>query len=328
MKILTNITNYEQDTDRYSEPEDLCAFCREHGLDGLELMPGQGNYALGWIPEKLVVGVHLPFFTSWLDLWNGDEAALMQEFGDAETVRQLFGGEDRRCIIDSFRQSLDFARRCGAEYAVFHVSNVRMDECERYCFHHTDEEVCAATAELLHALLDGEEAPCPILLENLWWPGLRFTRLEITRDLLNAVPPTARGLMLDTGHVLHNRLDLRSQEEALAYLHHCLDLHQDLLHFVRGVHLHQSITGEAVRDLLADVPAEKESYWQKNWRIMGHILRIDHHEPFEAAGVAALVDRIAPDFLNFEFITRSREEHASYLRRQNAALGRCNEKID
>ena len=48
-------------------------------------------------------------------------------------------------------------------------------------------------------------------------------------------------------------------------------------------------------------------------KVYEHIFRIDKHEPFTAAGVKGLVERIAPLYVTYEYITRSREELAEYL---------------
>ena len=50
-------------------------------------------------------------------------------------------------------------------------------------------------------------------------------------------------------------------------------------------------------------------------KVYEHIFRIDKHEPFTAAGVKGLVERIAPMYVTYEYITRSREELAEYLER-------------
>jgi hypothetical protein len=38
-----------------------------------------------------------------------------------------------------------------------------------------------------------------------------------------------KGLILDTGHLLHTNLDLKNQEEGLRYINRMLDEHKDLL---------------------------------------------------------------------------------------------------
>ena len=75
-----------------------------------------------------------------------------------------------------------------------------------------------AAAELINSLLDGKGYQFEFLMENLWWPGLTLTRPEITERLLSQVHYPRKGLMLDTGHLMHTNWELRSQEEAVDYI--------------------------------------------------------------------------------------------------------------
>ncbi len=56
----------------------------------MELMPMAGCWELYRLPPERITGVHLPFYTSWLDLWRGDENALLREYGTWENVRAVF----------------------------------------------------------------------------------------------------------------------------------------------------------------------------------------------------------------------------------------------
>ena len=64
MKITTNITNTVYDTGRFTDGDDIRHFCLTHRLDGLELLPYDGN-TLGIVPD-MVVGVHLRFTAAGL----------------------------------------------------------------------------------------------------------------------------------------------------------------------------------------------------------------------------------------------------------------------
>jgi len=101
---------------------------------------------------------------------------------NSQTTRTEGGGAYRRKMVvfeamdgrNDFRAAL--ARAVGARYVVFHVSNVTVDECLSDRMEHTDEEVCAAAAELINRLNEGRDDPFDFLVENLWWPGLTLTR--------------------------------------------------------------------------------------------------------------------------------------------------------
>ena len=178
-----------------------------------------------------------------------------------------------------------------------------------------------AACEIINEALDGADDSVALLLENLWLPGLRFTRPEITKRLLDGVKYPNKGLMLDTGHVLHNDLDIRTQEEGVAYIHRLLDAHGDLCRAIRGVHLNQSLTGDYCREIMAHPPEMGETYPKRSEQMFYHAFAVDKHLPFTGAGIKELIDRIAPEYLTFEFITESREQHEAYLKAQKRALG-------
>lgn len=56
--------------------------------------------------------------------------------------------------------------------------------------------------------------------------------------------------------------------------------------------------------------------------MFSHAYAVDRHRPFAAPGVRELImERIAPEFLTFEFITDDNAQHAAFLREQREALG-------
>ena len=120
--------------------------------------------------------------------------------------------------------------------------------------------------------------------------------------------------MLDTGHFLHTDLNLMTQEEGLASLHQMLDAHEDLIPYIRGIHLNQSLTGSYVKDWLKHPKKLPDSPEERFCKIYEHIFQIDRHEPFTAVGTKALVERIAPQYVTYEYITRNREELSKYLK--------------
>ncbi len=131
--------------------------------------------------------------------------------------------------------------------------------------------------------------------------------------LLDGIRYGKKGLMLDTGHYMHTDPGLSSPEEALRSLHDMLDVHGDLVSCIRGIHLHQSLTGAYVQNWLKNPPPFPEDPQEQFCRGYEHIFAIDRHEPFTAPGIRLLVERIRPLYVTYEYITRGREEHAEYL---------------
>lgn len=318
MKIQFNLTTSWDDMRRFQSRDELLDLMR--GFDGVELMHFDEDER-GIIPPERVIGLHMSYFPCWLDFWNGNEDAVLREFGSMENAHQVYGGCDRSAILNRFRQDLKNAHRWGAEYVVFHISECTIGECFRLQYSHSDEEVIDAVTGLLNELFANEDGSIALLMENLWQPGLTFTRPEMTRRLLDGVRYPNKGIMLDTGHLLHTNLSLRTQQEGLDYIHQLLDAHGDLCQHIRGMHLNQSLTGEYMRETMLNPPDLSGDYAERCGQMFMHAFAVDKHQPFTCPGVDALVERIAPEYLTFEFITTDTDQHREYLNAQRCALG-------
>ncbi|MDO5423561.1 MAG: TIM barrel protein [Eubacteriales bacterium] len=320
MKKCMNITTYEDDLNRYRDAADLAAFAAGYGLDGLEVMPGPVSVPYEFLPGQ-VVGVHMRCAYDWLDFWRGDREVLNREYGNEKTWSRVFGGHTKDALLRKGKADLAYARKTGAKYVVFHVSNIRTTDIFTYTFDYTDEDVLRASAEFVNELLDGEEPSFDFLMENLWWPGLRFNDADVTRRFLERIHYLKKGLMLDTGHFLHTNLELQNQEEAADYILHMLQVHQDLLDSIKGLHLHQSISSAYVKKLLQEKPDIPRDYEERFAKSMEHVFAIDSHEAFTSGRVGEIVDMVKPEYVTLEFLSASREEHAGKLQAQAEALG-------
>ena len=70
-----------------------------------------------------------------VDFWNEDEEGLFEEFSSKEDIINYYGNLDKKVIIDKYREEIKIAEKLNAEYAVFHVSNVRTKDCFNYELH-------------------------------------------------------------------------------------------------------------------------------------------------------------------------------------------------
>ena len=185
MKLSINLTTSPEDLDRFASSAELEALIR--GFDGVELMY-YGEDERKIIPPERIVGFHMSNHNYWLDFWRQDKEALCREFDDLETAKASFGGTlEPEKLVEEFRRDFALAKRFGAQYAVWHVSDAGIRESFTRRYRHTDEEVIDAACEIINAALAGEEdTSVALLLENLWLPGLRFTRPEMTARLLEA----------------------------------------------------------------------------------------------------------------------------------------------
>lgn len=320
MKTLFNITTSEDDVDRFESSADLEDMLNPH-FDGVELMYYRADERQ-IIPKDKVVGYHMQFYPTWLDFWKGNEERLLKEFDTRENWERYYGGAGREGILRRLKADLHMAHEYGAEYVVFHVSEATVEESFTWNYYYSDEEVVDATAELLNELFKEENEKIALLLENLWQPGLTFTRPEITKRLVEKIEYSNKGIMLDTGHLLHTNTALKTQEEGISYIHQMLDEHGELCKYIRGMHLNQSLTGEYC-ECMKNYPPQMEATFAGRYNQMFfHAYAVDKHEPFTGEGIKELVERISPEYLTFEFITADNTQHRSYLEQQLKALGR------
>lgn len=320
MKTSFNLTTCDDDLNRFADQADFEQFME--GFDGVELMVlDDGSQTL--VEPRHVVGLHMSSYYTWIDLWEGCEEGLIHEFGSLEAAEKYYGGLNRQCIVDKFKKDLVDAHTYQAAYAVFHASDVWSDESFSLRFHRTDEEVCAALAELLGAVFAHEDGEVALLMENLWHPGLNFLRPEVARDLLQAVNYSNKGFMFDTGHAFHTNWDIETEEQGVAYLHTLLDGLErcGLMDALRGMHLQQSVTGEYAKGIMANPPALSFDPMERMFQNFSHAFAIDQHKPFSTPAVRSIVERVNPDYLTFEFITESRQQLADAIATQRAALG-------
>jgi len=319
MKTSINLTTCPEDLDRFSDRGVLVRQMK--GFDGLELLCCEEDPRRLITPE-LVTGVHMSFFPYWLDFWRGDRAACLAEFGTEAAMAGYYGGSGPEAMLARFRRDLGFAAQYQAEYVVFHVSDAATAESFTGRYRHSDAEVIDASCELVNALFPRELDGPMLLLENLWQPGLRLTDPAMTERLLGGIRYPRTGLMLDTGHALHTNWSLNTQREGLSYIHRLLDAHGALVRHIRGIHLNQSLTGKYVNGVMADPPVLAPDYETRGLQMLEHAFKTDLHRPFTCAGVGALIDRIAPDYLTFEFISQNAPQQRRMLMRQKRALRR------
>ncbi len=324
MKMMMNMTDSIWDEERFRDGKDVSDYIEELGFDGLELLHCADGRPSFFRPET-VRGVHLRYWNDWLDLWNSRWEELEEEYGSLEQAKEVFGELNRDAIRKPLEEDLAMAQAYGAPYVVFHVCDVKTTELFTYRFRHTDEEVADAAAELINSLLDGKDYTFEFLMENLWWPGLTMTRPEITERLLSRIHYPRKGIMLDTGHLMHTNLELRTEEEAVDYILKQVKAHGELASCIRGIHLNQSLTGPYVRSLLAEQEEIPQDYREKEAACYRHVFQIDSHLPFTTPRVKEIVDAVNPEYLTFEFITGSREEQREKLLIQKKALG-CRER--
>ena len=291
------------------------------GLDGVEGIWGGEDIPAGF-PKDLLTGYHLTFFPDWLDFYRDDRAALTRKFGNTEAAYRFYGRRGPETLLELYRADLERARSLNARYVVFHVSDVSIEESYTYRWLHTDEEVIDASAEIINLLLRDMVPDFDFLVENQWWAGFTFTEPEKTARLVDSIAYARKGILLDTGHLMNSNPRIRTQADGLAYIHTMLKQHGELSRMIRGVHLHQSVSGRYVRSHTGVLPELPADYVQQFAASYGHILQIDRHRPWTNAGVSALLEQIDPLFLTHELSAGTRAARFRAARRQMNTIKR------
>lgn len=303
MLELVSFPIYGNSLAEYAGEQELNQACRALHCDGIEAVWG-GDDAI----ERLthVLGYHLIFHPDWLDFWRGDEEALIEKFGSREAYTSFYGGPSPDALIEQYEADLARAVRLGACYVVFHVSNVSIEEGYTYRWRHTNREVLDAAIELINLLFVGKNYPFALLVENQWWPGFTFISPNETAYLLDQIHFANKGIMLDVGHLMNTNLNLQTQAEGVAYLHQKLDEHGTLCQAIRGIHLHQSLSGKYVQMNTGILPQLPDNYHMRFASCYSHILQIDTHQPWTEPSIKGVIQRIKPEFLTHELSCQDR----------------------
>ena len=320
MLTLTNLSNADCDVENLlqNSSDTLAEILHTHMLDGIEFMLC-APWDRAMFPQTYIKGVHLLFWPTWVDFWRGNRAALIEEFGSEEKIRTYYGSLHVSDWIAAWKENLRRAAECQPQYLVLHVAHNRTSEMYTRAFAATDEDVIRATIELVNEIACEIPQGCKLLFENLWWPGLTFCQPHLAAMLLEQVDYPDTGFMLDTGHLMNTNLDLRSEADGAAYV---TKIYQNLCEvgkYVYGLHLHQSLSGSYVREMMR---RHQGTHRSLSWREgMDYVLHVDRHEPFRTEAARWILDTVQPDYLVHEFLQHSRADLDQKLRTQRFALG-------
>ena len=277
---------------------------RELDIDGVEGIwdPEDADDSF---PPEMLTGCHLIFYPDWLDFYRGNDAELVRKFGSLEALGSIYPGPKPEDLVEAYRQDLARAVRYGAKYVVFHVSDVSQEECWTYRWLHDDYAVLDASLEIINEIVRGVEPTFDFLVENQWWPGFTFTEPDKTDYLLSRIQFSRVGIMLDTGHLMNTNPGIRSQAEGAEYILRQYRAHGELARAVRGLHFHQSVSGDYVRAHVGVYPDSMPKDYLAGFAAnYAHVQQIDRHEPWTAPEAGLVVHEIAPRYLTHELANR------------------------
>lgn len=286
------ISYYRMPGDR---EEDIAAAIAAAGLDGVE------NLIYGTVPaaipfRRVTRGVHLKYWTYWVDLWRGEEERLSENFPSREARAAFYGARDRDGWIETVRANIRAALAENPRYLVWHIQDCTNGEAWSRNFHYTDREVLQAAAELYQECRDLIPDGVSVLFENIFWPGLCDMDRGKLAAFFAAVDDDAHtGLMFDTGHFMSTNWDLATEAEAADCICQAVRRMGSLKHRIHGIHLSCSLSGRYQKTCPRKMPAGCTTEM-----LFRHISSIDQHRPFTTDAAARIVDTIQPEYLTHE----------------------------
>ena len=321
MNFNLSMPLYSGSFSEYSGFDDIFNELAELGCNGVEGIWGGEDFPDD-MPASLIGGYHLIYFADWYDFYMEDTDAVKRKFGSIAKAAEFYGGWGRECIERQFREDLNRACSLDVPYVVYHVSDVSVEEAYTYKWLHDDYSILTAAAEIINTVLsERDNWPFKLLIENQWWPGFTFTQPEKTEYILDAVKYKNKGIMLDFGHLMNTCPDIRSQAEGAGYIMKMIEKNGSLSSLISGIHLHQSVSGEYVKNHTGFLPENMpEDYFDSFSSVYGHVLQIDRHEPWSDAAVLEVIERIEPEFVTHELSARGRQARRSAVMTQNRLL--------
>lgn len=314
MKKLLPFFSSHENFNEYYDSQDLLAELEEFDYDGFEIMP-YADDKNEIIPKGNVYGLHLSFFTDWIDFWQGNRAALDHEFGDTSVWKKFYGSEDPFTLIEFYRKDLNLAQMYKVDYVVFHVSSISTRDMLSGKNRYSNSKVVQHTIEFANHVLSGQGYQFKVLFENMMVPGLNLNEPSLTQALLNGVYYSNTGLLLDVGHFLGT---LPANQPSI-YYHHALDQMIDA-HKARGlnfhaIHLHAPSPDTRISSLQRPSDASEPDFYKRLAKSYELVQRVDCHQPLLDKDLWQIIKDSNPSFVTTEFVANNRE-----VRRKQMAL--------
>ncbi len=291
---MRHLLSYSVYQDLSALGDDPASRLAEAGCDGLELLTSydepDGSY------RGIAETVHLPYAPDWLAAWEDrpidmpDDYALFHMYGRC-----------REDVVSNVSRAIEHASSLSPAHGVFHACNADTPEIFHRRYSRDDDHVIDALCELLNTVvggMPGGDPPFRILLENLWWPGMRLVDESGFRRIERRLEFDGWGVCLDTGHLM-SCLPVGTEREAVdAVLDVVSGYSRDLIDRVRAVHLHWSASNgyrTTFQERELDVPFP-DFIADAN----RHVCTIDAHRPFSDPRCAEIVDVLEPDYVIHE----------------------------
>lgn len=217
-------------------------------LDGIEQLIYDNNMILKY--KELTIGVHLEYWSYWIDFWWNNQQRLDYIFESNEEKKHYYKAQNIYEWIEYIKKNITLALNLKPQYLVWHVSEANVQEIFTYNFYYNDRQVLLATSEVFNEVAKIIPDNVLILFENLWWPGLRLNSMENVVYFFEKLKHNNVGIMLDTGHLMNTNINLTSELEASIFIKDIVNNLGSFASLIKGVHLNCSLSGQYQKKLL------------------------------------------------------------------------------
>lgn len=264
-------------------------------LDGIEQLIYDNNMILKY--KELTIGVHLEYWSYWIDFWWNNQQRLDYIFESNEEKKHYYKAQNIYEWIEYIKKNITLALNLKPQYLVWHVSEANVQEIFTYNFYYNDRQVLLATSEVFNEVAKIIPDNVLILFENLWWPGLRLNSMENVVYFFEKLKHNNVGIMLDTGHLMNTNINLTSELEASIFIKDIVNNLGSFASLIKGVHLNCSLSGQYQKKFIEEqfkfCEFDKHRLWE-------HITKIDKHEIFQTKAPSFLIDYIQPQYVVHE----------------------------
>lgn len=304
MKKLLNISDFPNDDENLRMME---KYQKKYNFDGFEIIKFDLEKDSSKLKDK-IIGYHMRFFPMWLDIYLGKYNMIKEKFSDKMDRFYWCGGDTKEDVITYYKKDLQRAKELGVEYVVFHACYVDDDGSLTYQFPYTDKEVLEVVVSLINDVFKNEDFQFTLLLENLWWAGLKLNSKSEMKLLLNKIEYKNIGFILDTSHMLNTNFNLKNLDEGIDYIIENIDKMEELKQYIYGVHLSWSLSGDYVSKMIEKHRKSQEEREKAKKKIYEYVGQIDYHYPFEDNRIMKVLNKLSLKWLVYEFLYYNDEE--------------------
>lgn len=304
MKKLLNISDFPNDDENLRMME---KYQKKYNFDGFEIIKFDLEKDSSKLKDK-IIGYHMRFFPMWLDIYLGKYNMIKEKFSDKMDRFYWCGGDTKEDVITYYKKDLQRAKELGVEYVVFHACYVDDDGSLTYQFPYTDKEVLEGVVSLINDVFKNEDFQFTLLLENLWWAGLKLNSKSEMKFLLNKIEYKNIGFILDTSHMLNTNFNLKNLDEGIDYIIENIDKMEELKKYIYGVHLSWSLSGDYVSKMIEKHRKSQEEREKAKKKIYEYVGQIDYHYPFEDNRIMKVLNKLSLKWLVYEFLYYNDEE--------------------